>query len=1181
MSRHSPLPEVFMASSPASFRLSVAIALALVALPFASHPRGQTPATPSVAFAITKIPSIVRQVIPGDFTGDGRIDLIANSDVPRRTPGLIFVRGRGDGSFDPAQSRGAAEPLGAGDVNGDGRLDLVVRIGDSVGVLPGNGNGTFGTLRPLRSPVSEGISAIVGRFDSDAAIDIALLYTDEAFASVVSVYPGNGDFTFDAPITEPSPFDPGESHAADLNGDAFTDIVGAGTCCLSVATLVSNGAGGFSAREFAVNEDVGDVRAADLNGDGEVDLVVTHHHPDFNVRALFVTVIMDAFGAEERHLYDTGVPGEFGIALADFTGDGILDIATGNQSTYRDDDLGVQMWSSVSVLKGTITDPATKAMTFGSTVTFRLGTVNWEGYTESWNLETADLNRDGRLDLVHAPGAVLLNRPPVPNNPPSAFAGPDRTLDREHGMVVMGEASDSDGHWLDFTWSHGHMAPWFFLGSVSSGFVEPGVYERTLTVDDGQGGTSSDSVTITVVDTPFPVASVLAPGRGTVVPAGSPYTITWAATDELGTISQFHLTYSVDAGRTFNTVPGCASLSPSARSCVWQTPGPPADRALIRLDAIYGSSTWTAISEEFRISVGGGLPLPPGWQSQDIGGVGAPGNASTFAGGAFTVRGSGADIWGPADELHYAYRTLSGDFDVVARVAMVENVNEWTKAGLMLRGSTSPGSAHASLFATPTSLKGLSFQARRNGGGTSTEHARIAVAGPVWLKLSRRGGNVQGAWRLGEGDEWTNLPVVAVNLPNPVLVGFAVSSHVDSRLATATFDNFAVGTFPGTPVWGSADVGAVGAAGSSVIDGSTFTVRGSGADIWGTADELHLVSQSYAQDDEADFELTARVTGVENVDQWTKAGIMVRTSLDPGSAHASLFVTPTTVKGIAFQRRRTAGAQTVHTAGPKLTTPVWLKLTVRDGDVRAFYRTPDGPWTFIGQDNVMLGGDTLEIGLAVSSHRDGTLATATFDNVSFRRIARSWVDEDIGSVGVPGTTADNDAVITLEGSGADIWGTVDAFRTRWTDAGPLSRLAARVWSVENTNPWAKAGVMFREDFSAAGSRHVMVIVSPQRGVAMQYRGVANGPSANVAVVPGVAPRWVRIARDRTTFIGEMSSDGLTWTEIGRIDLAMSDFSQMGLVVTSHNNSTLATAIFDDVVVDRSPSTASFEPLGSQ
>jgi hypothetical protein len=79
------------------------MALALVALPFASHPRGQSPATPSAAFVITKIPSIVRQVIPADFTGDGRIDLVATS------------------SWTDAGVRSAPRPNGGGDGPSDRR----------------------------------------------------------------------------------------------------------------------------------------------------------------------------------------------------------------------------------------------------------------------------------------------------------------------------------------------------------------------------------------------------------------------------------------------------------------------------------------------------------------------------------------------------------------------------------------------------------------------------------------------------------------------------------------------------------------------------------------------------------------------------------------------------------------------------------------------------------------------------------------------------------------------------------------------------------------------------------------------------------------------------------------------------------------------------------------------------
>ena len=534
---------------------------------------------------------------------------------------------------------------------------------------------------------------------------------------------------------------------------------------MSVATLVATGTGGFSAREFPANEDVGDVRAADLNGDGKVDLVVTHHHPDFDVRPHFVTVIMDVFGAEERHQYDTGVPGEFGIALGDFTGDGVFDIATGNQSTYRDDDLGPQMWSSVSVLKGTITDSTTRAMTFGSPVSFRLGTVNREGYTESWNIEAADLNRDGRLDLVHAPGAVLLNRPSTPNKPPSASAGPDRTLNRENGVTVMGEASDPDGHWLDFRWSTGDVAPWFFLGNITTGFVEPGVYNFTLTVDDGQGGTSSDSVTITVEDTVFSVVGLSRPSPcETTLSAAGPYTVPGARRTSS---ARCQIVPSVGT-RSTEDAPSrpspAASTCPAARApASGRIPVPSgredccgSKRCTERRRA--GSPSQTP----FLLVAGSSSPLPDSWGSRDIGPVGAAGSAS-FANGVFTVHGAGADIWGTADAFQYVLRSAEGDFDLVARVLSVQNVNQWTKAGLMVRTGLGDNAAHVSLFATPSTVKGVSVQTRSTNGGVGTERSRVAVAPPVWLKLMRRGTSVQPAYRVALTDPWTVLP--AVSLP--------------------------------------------------------------------------------------------------------------------------------------------------------------------------------------------------------------------------------------------------------------------------------------------------------------------------------------------------------------------------------------------------------------------------------
>ncbi len=365
-----------------------------------------------------------------------------------------------------------------------------------------------------------------------------------------------------------------------------------------------------------------------------------------------------------------------------------------------------------------------------------------------------------------------------------------------------------------------------------------------------------------------------------------------------------------------------------------------------------------------------------------------------------------------------------------------------------------------------------------------------------------------------------------------------MTSHRDGTVAAATFFGFEIGTSIGPPErWGSRDIGAVGAAGSATVSGSIVTVTGSGADIWGTADEFHLISQTYAQGPEDDFDFTARVTGVQNVNQWTKAGLMVRTHLGAGAAHASVFVTPTRAKGVAFQRRRVEGAPSVHTSGPALTAPLWLKLIARDGNVRAYYRTETGPWIFIGEDNVKLLGDTLEVGLAVSSHADGTRATATFDNVSIRPLRNDFDVSPVGANDACGNLDDDGVRTAFEAKGTDIWGTADEscfFDRPWTGDGTLT---VRVASVENSDPWAKAGVMFRETHDP-GSKHVMAIVSPQRGIAMQYRAGTGGLSANAASRAGTAPEWLRLVRSGDTFASYSSEDGATWQTLGTITVSM-------------------------------------------
>jgi hypothetical protein len=371
--------------------------------------------------------------------------------------------------------------------------------------------------------------------------------------------------------------------------------------------------------------------------------------------------------------------------------------------------------------------------------------------------------------------------------------------------------------------------------------------------------------------------------------------------------------------------------------------------------------------------------------------------------------------------------------------------------------------------------------------------------------------------------------------------------------------------------WQHQDVGAVSAAGSATYVDGVYTVTGSGADIWGTADEFHYVFRPNPSST-GDVELITHVDSVQNVNAWTKAGLMVRTSLDPSAIHASLFVSPG--KGIAFQRRVAAGGTSVHTAGPAITAPVWLRLTVRGGCtpacpgtvVRAYYRkNVTDPWVFLGeQDYTGPQSQFANVGLAVSSHVDGTTATAQFSAVSAIE-KPNFAVAAIGTTNASANLATDDSW-TLSAAGADIWGYDDQFlyAYTWTRS---QAITARVKSLTNTNAWSKAGVMYREA-SSTNAAYITVVVTPGKGVAMQYRQRTGYTSQQVAQVLGVtAPVWVRLARNGPTFTGTYSTDGVTWMTIGSVDVDFLQDAAAGVALTSHTTAARATAVFENVYVE--------------
>jgi regulation of enolase protein 1 (concanavalin A-like superfamily) len=386
----------------------------------------------------------------------------------------------------------------------------------------------------------------------------------------------------------------------------------------------------------------------------------------------------------------------------------------------------------------------------------------------------------------------------------------------------------------------------------------------------------------------------------------------------------------------------------------------------------------------------------------------------------------------------------------------------------------------------------------------------------------------------------------------------------DAAIGTASSTHITIAPAPGgLPYpWQQRDIGAVAKAGTTSYSNGSYTVSGSGADIWGTADEFRF---TYHAPSESENVVTARVDSVQNVHAWTKAGVMIRAGLGASAPHASLIVSPG--KGIAFQRRLTNGGASVSTQGPLLTAPVWLRLVTQvespTETVRAYYRkSASDPWTFLGQDTFPAVIWQPLAGLAVSSHADGTLARAAFSNVSVVPFT-AWTATSIGASG--GTATWTDTQVTLKSIGTDIWGTSDQFEYAYQGCFGDCTITARVSSLQNTHQWAKAGVMIREA-QTANAKQVDVIVSPSKGVAMQHRSATGGISASVGTSSGAAPGWVRLTRRGDVFTGSWSTDGVTFTPVGTVTVAMNYAVSVGVAATSHNTATATTAVFDHVTV---------------
>lgn len=211
-----------------------------------------------------------------------------------------------------------------------------------------------------------------------------------------------------------------------------------------------------------------------------------------------------------------------------------------------------------------------------------------------------------------------------------------------------------------------------------------------------------------------------------------------------------------------------------------------------------------------------------------------------------------------------------------------------------------------------------------------------------------------------------NYTLTAVATDN----GGATATSAPVSITTTGIDS---GTPP--PYFDDNDIGAVGVAGSATYGNGTYTVYGSGADVWGTADAVHYTWETLPRDGA----IIARVATVSDESNWVKAGVMIRGSLSPDSAQAFMLVSHS--KGVCFQRRVADGNASASICGSMSTAPRWVKLVRTDNTIIGYESADGTTWALVGSDEFTTDAPGVYVGLAVSSHIRGTLATATFDNV--------------------------------------------------------------------------------------------------------------------------------------------------------------------------------------------------------